>query len=1418
MKTQDTGLKLLVFMVLHVSLTSGQVACAKTTSSFNVQFTHAGIASLKKMGDAHGTECIAQDRILGHVDLRFRHGAGSWQDLKTSEVKAEQRRVITSSPNEHAVTYDVDEGKSLVLTERFVRRGTALQWHMRIVNRSDSILEIGDLVLPLPMNTTYPKNDPEETFARRLFRHSFVAGHGSFVFWLPVAGQGPHLVMTPLAGTKLEHFSEARSSYAEGGSGYRAYIHSLARSSEAKGGSWRQKPTSVTLAPGDDVTYGFQFRWADDYEGVRRVLYDTGGFDVRIAPGMVVPEDLSAMVALRTQHQIQSVTPEFPDQTQVEYVGRKNGDTHIYRLTFARLGENLVTVHYDGDKTMPLEFFVTQPLETLIKKRATFIREKQQYRDPALWYDGLFSLWDMRKPAGQNLLGPDNLGGQHMYAVSGSDDPSSGKPVFLAQKNVAYPDAQEIAALEHYLEHFVWGKHQRTDQESPYPYGIYGSEHWQENRAATRDPIEEGKSRPGPGGSQCRMWRTFDYTHYIQLYYNMYLIAKQHPHLADYLDARGYLERAYGTAKAYFEVPYNIYMEGGWAFTGWTDWAYKLGNFHEKYLLPLMEALEAEGQASRANLLRAEWEKKVKFFLYDDPYPYTSEMPVDSTAFESSYAIAKYALTHDLEPDHRLWQDKNSGRWYSHPKIDPEVHESFMQKQLLANLACRGWLETSYFHLGSDFRGLGSSGYTLSYMSQMGGWAVLDYALHFAKDPADTLRLGYASMLSSWALVNAGDAESGYGFWYPGKLHDGAVGWGFCAQQIGQEWNRGCWDTDLGGVPRGIWPVCGEIDHGLCAGVEAACTAVLDDPVFGLMAYGGGLETDSDLIKVVCRDGVRQRFHFLRDDTRFHLRLDRDGFARDIPVIFDKNLTRVAFTLESRSRTAHTTRVTLRGLPAGRYRISADGRDLSQSLTATGEQLACAIPVPAGQQQAHIQITQRKAAEKPNVIIVMADDLGWSELGCYGNRFNETPHLDRLAGQGIRFTDAYAPAPVCSPTRAALLTGQHPARVGIIDYLRPDADNGLSTRHVTIAEVLQQNGYATGMIGKWHLSGYAYHGSKNEVRPTDHGFDEELVSEIKSVGNGANFYPYVFRDQDVSWLNVTDKRLPGNEYLVDRMNVEAVDFIARHRHEPFFLYLSHYAPHTILNGKPGLVRKYIKKHAPGESTRKNCYLCQDIGCDHDAGRHWAQDHNPHLAAMLESIDDGVGMIMEQLDALGLSDNTLLIFTSDNGGETNVTSNAPLRQGKSCVYEGGIRVPMIWCWPNVVDADAVTSCAVNIMDFYPTLLEALNIQPNLKQPLDGVSFYPVLKDVESQLQRDMMVWHYPLDKPHFLGGRSAGAIRHGDWKLIEFFEDNRVELYNLRQDLGETRNLAQAHLDTVALLQGKLKRWRDQVQAGTAGQR
>ncbi len=453
-------------------------------------------------------------------------------------------------------------------------------------------------------------------------------------------------------------------------------------------------------------------------------------------------------------------------------------------------------------------------------------------------------------------------------------------------------------------------------------------------------------------------------------------------------------------------------------------------------------------------------------------------------------------------------------------------------------------------------------------------------------------------------------------------------------------------------------------------------------------------------------------------------------------------------------------------------------------------------------------------ARQPNVIFILADDLGYSELGCYGNDFNETPSLDALSQQGMRFTDAYAAAPVCSPYRASLLTGLHPARLGILDYLRPNSAFALSPSHFTLPEAFQANGYQTGFIGKWHLTGYKYHDSEFEVRPTDHGFDSEIGGEIKSVGNGANFWPYVFRDQPVRWLDFKDNKLGDDEYLIDRMNLEAVEFIERNQEQPFFLYLSHYSTHSILNGRPDKVKKYIDKHPPGKSTRTRCYLCQDSGHEGDALHHWAQDHNPHLAAMLESIDDGVGMIMSKLDELGLADDTILIFSSDNGGEINVTSNAPLRGGKSQLYEGGIRVPMIVRWPGQVPPGQATNAYTTSTDFFPTLIDACDLDLPQKVEFDGTS---VLGDWQGAKQRKAgrdLHWHYPLEKPHFLGGSSAGAIRAGNWKLIEFFETGELELYDLESDLGEADNVAEQHPQLVESLYARLLQWRGRVGART----
>ena len=441
------------------------------------------------------------------------------------------------------------------------------------------------------------------------------------------------------------------------------------------------------------------------------------------------------------------------------------------------------------------------------------------------------------------------------------------------------------------------------------------------------------------------------------------------------------------------------------------------------------------------------------------------------------------------------------------------------------------------------------------------------------------------------------------------------------------------------------------------------------------------------------------------------------------------------------------------------------------------------------------------AKKKYNVIFILADDLGYSELGCYGNKFNETPHIDKLAKEGVKFTRFYAAAPVCSPYRAALMTGQYPARLGITDYLRPNAADHLALSQTTMAEMFQQNGYRTGIVGKWHLSGYIKAGATEETLPDQHGFNEVIVSENKGIAEGWYFHPYEFNKE------IKKKQTGDREYITDRQNEEALAFIDRNKDKPFFLYLSHYAVHTTVHGKPELVDHFRNKKGAGTSapTKENP--------KNDPYKQWPADsrakgNNPHLASQLFVIDQGVGMIMDKLKKLGLNENTIVVFTSDNGGETTITNNLPLRGGKSMLYEGGVTEPCI-IWASKLYKPGVINDPVVNMDFYPTFMKAIGAKPN-KQRFDGIDLTKKLENTESKLPERKFYWHYPLDRPHFLGGRSAGSIRDGDWKLIEFFDDSTNELYNLEDDIGETRNLAAKNPDKVKMLAEELHAWRKEV--------
>jgi arylsulfatase A len=446
--------------------------------------------------------------------------------------------------------------------------------------------------------------------------------------------------------------------------------------------------------------------------------------------------------------------------------------------------------------------------------------------------------------------------------------------------------------------------------------------------------------------------------------------------------------------------------------------------------------------------------------------------------------------------------------------------------------------------------------------------------------------------------------------------------------------------------------------------------------------------------------------------------------------------------------------------------------------------------------------TQGAAAEgrdRPNVVLILVDDLGWADTGCYGSTYYETPNIDRLAAEGVRFTDGYAACAVCSPTRAAVMTGRYPARVGVTDWIRarfqggaiPESGrnpsgyvggadrkllcpaNALWMEHdeITIAEVLQQAGYTTCHIGKWHLG-------PDDWYPDRQGFDFNFGG--CDYGQPPSYFDPYTNKRLIQGIPTLEPRREG-EYLTDREADEAASFIAEYRNEPFFLYYAPYAVHTPIQAKADVRAKYAAK----EPTHQT---------------------NPTYAAMVESVDDAVGQIMATLDEYELADDTLVIFTSDNGGLLHpvATSNKPLRSGKGYPYEGGIREPVIVRWTSRIEGGRIADAPVTSVDYFPTICAATGTSMPENRVIDGVNLLPYLTG-SGDVTRDAIYWHFP----HYRQGHRVtpyGIVRSGNYKLIKHYEDDRFELYNLRDDIGEAYNLASSMPSKVRELDAMLRAW------------
>ena len=580
----------------------------------------------------------------------------------------------------------------------------------------------------------------------------------------------------------------------------------------------------------------------------------------------------------------------------VQYLGATNvgasGVYQLYGVQFSQLGENELTIQYGNGRSMYLEFFVTEPIETLIKKRAAFL-VSHQIADASKWYNSLYCDLNMNDGVQVTPDTHDTLGNSFQVYEIASDDAGESRPAFMAEKEAVYPVQSEVASLDAYIQNFVWGGLQRTTNESA-AYGIYGVPDWHNLRTNNNLSIGRG----------------YDYPHIIVMYYGMYKVAKYHPEVATVLSANEYLKRAYGTAMAL------------WSFGG--GQATHVGLMNEVVIPNLLDDLHAAGMTAEEANLRAVWETKVNYYVNGNADLFASEYAFDATGFESQEAYAKYAFQHAIAMGGA-----------DVPGFLQKAQQ-YITNQIAANIFDRGWLETAYYYYGSDYRGDMGDDFVVTYMAQMGGWGILDYALNFATNPTDYLRLGFGSFLNGWSTMNTGTPSSNYGFWYPGAAYDGSCGGGFEPSSYNTTW--------LGGQPmhRGPWYYSAEENLGFCGAMRSAATILADDPIFGRFCYGGTWQQTGNTNQMIPQD-----FHAMLNTSTLHVVLDNDRFASNQPIVCQDDQSLTTFQIESEVTSLHAATLHLTVSVSGLYTVSNNhGLVTTVNLTA-GQETSISLPIDA---------------------------------------------------------------------------------------------------------------------------------------------------------------------------------------------------------------------------------------------------------------------------------------------------------------------------------------------------------------------------------------------------------------------------------------------------------------------------------------
>ena len=939
---------------------------------------------------------VDDSRWTGDVVLR-----ADGRDMNTG-LSDDIRTVTRPDADTVQVSYEGDSARAagirdLDLTQTFALTGEGgdhLDWDIEVANRGDQPTTLEDLGLPLLMNAWWEGGDQTGIYEQNVGRHSFVADDGSYMYWQRPNGEGPFLVMVPKDGTSLEFkdkprrdeglFSEVLPSF-EGLVTY--YTHS-ANAAPTRSGADRAAQylpaTSEEIAVGGSADVGFTFAWADDYSDMRDVLYDAGVVDVVSLPGMTIPQDLTATLAVRARDGIDAVLPGggvdgAGDDAVVTPTGERNG-YQLYDIAFPTLGENTITVEYGDGKKSVLQYYSTEPVDTVIDAQADFIVENQQVRDPSKGYDGAFLQWDMST---KSVVTRDSVADialapipefEKRWMTGGSDDIGLSPAAFLAEKNAHAPDADQVEALDYYIDQFLLGYLQNQFEDGERTWNIY---HWYDGGDGDRPATGADDGSSSGVGDGLATWRVMNSPHVWNTYFGMYRVALADPELTE-RPAEEYLDMAWRTLEAYFEHDdARLFLP---------DASRDMASMGELTMPLIQEALVAEGRTADADQLETFMREKYEVFASKE-YPFASEMSIDTTAFEANYTLAKKYGDDELA-----------------------------RKVTLASLASRGTQPLWYFY-GGDNRHMGESWWNLGYETQLGAWQQQDYLLNYDSeaqgiDAAETMRSTYGAYLAGWANVNSGQISAD-------PANYGAASWQFQSEKGAAEY---AWVPTLDGW----WAWSGESALGFWGAMNTAAVNIVDDPVVGPYAYGADLEQTADGSHAFTpRDGLAQRINVL---SAGNLGVElTDGRYSAAEIAADGS--RIALTLEPVTGTEYEPTVALRNLTDGTWAVTGAGAD--QRVTVEGGTASLSLGTLSGEQQLTLQRIDESVPTLP-----AAGPTAGAAPGTTAGSGGVTP-AGTLAGSG-------AVTPAAAGSRTALVSGSSPVRTASADRLaRTGADSGL---------------------------------------------------------------------------------------------------------------------------------------------------------------------------------------------------------------------------------------------------------------------------------------------------------------------------------------------------------------------------------------